>query len=129
MNILVGNIETPEQTFLVDCSIIETANQATVSTKIDNCLLSLQVPQENFALFLLDVTSYMRACSTTLKVVLYPNLFHVFLPCSIWCTTALKKSRATLLMWTTWLRESRQSKWRIKQEQLCLQGLAVLLNP
>ena len=44
LNILVGNIETPEKTYLVDCSIIETANQVTVSTKIDDCLRSLQVP-------------------------------------------------------------------------------------
>ena len=42
LNILVGNIETPENTYLVDCSIIETANQATVSTKIDDCLRSFR---------------------------------------------------------------------------------------
>ena len=75
LNILVGNIETPEKTYLVDCNIIETVNQATVSTKIDDCLCSLQVLRENSAL-LSDAASYMRACSTTLKV-LYPNTFHV----------------------------------------------------
>ena len=73
LNILVGNIETPERTYIVDCSIIETANQAAVPNKIDDCLRSLQVPRENFVLLLSDAASYMRACSLTLKV-LYPNL-------------------------------------------------------
>ena len=81
LNILVVNIETSERTYIVDCSIIETANQATMSTKIDDCLRSLQVPRENFVLLLSDAASCMRACLTTLKVF-YPNLVTFKLSCN-----------------------------------------------
>ena len=98
LNILLGNIETPEKTYLVDCSIVETVNQAAMSTKIDDCLRSLQVPRENFALLLSDTASYMRACSTTLKV-LYPNMFHVTCLAHMMRNCA-ERVRSYLIMWT-----------------------------
>ena len=76
LNVLVGDTEFPEKTYLVDCSIIENVNQTTVSSKIDDCLRILEIPRENFVLLISDAASYMVACSAVLKV-LYPNMFHL----------------------------------------------------
>ena len=126
LNILVDNIETPEKTYLVDCSIIETANQATVSTKIDDCLRSLQVPQENFALLPSDAASYMRAYSTTLKVVLYPNLFHVTCLAHMMHKCAERVRSYFTGVDNLIARVKAVIVKNTKQEELCIQRLAVL---
>ncbi len=76
INVLAGDIEVPEKTYLVECCVTETANQTIICTKIDDSLRKLKVKRENFSLLLSDAASYMTACTATLKV-LYPNLFHV----------------------------------------------------
>ena len=67
----------PTQVYLLDCSVIPTADQYIVSSKIEDCLQRiLSCPRENVWLLLSDAASYMRASGGALKV-LYPRLFHV----------------------------------------------------
>ena len=76
LNVLVGDINVPEKTYLLDCSVVETVNQNVMCTKIDDCLWNLDIPRENFVLLLSDAASYMTACMVALKI-LYLYLFHV----------------------------------------------------
>ena len=76
INVIVGDIDVPEKTYLIECCVTETVNQSIICMKIDNILRKLDIARENFLLFLLDAVSYVTACAATLKV-LYPRLFHV----------------------------------------------------
>ena len=76
INVLVGDADEPEKTYIVDCSIVETVNQHFVAAKIDDCIKKLDAPRSRFMLLLSDAASYMMASSAALKL-LYPNLFHV----------------------------------------------------
>ena len=76
INVIVGDIDVPEKTYLIECCIIETVNQSIICMKIDDILHKLDIARENFLLLLSDVASYMTACTVTLKV-LYPHLFYV----------------------------------------------------
>ena len=73
---IVGDIDVPEKTYLIECCVTETMNQSIICMKIDGILRKLDIARENFLLFLLDAASYVTACTATLKV-LYPRLFHV----------------------------------------------------
>ena len=57
MSVLVGSLDAPNQTFLVDCH-------------------QLEIKRENFPLFLTDAARYMSLAGKTLKE-LYPSLMHV----------------------------------------------------
>ena len=61
LNVLVGDINVPEKTYLLDCSVVETVNQNVMCAKIDDCLRNLDIPRENFVLLLSDAASYMTA--------------------------------------------------------------------
>ncbi len=76
LNVLVGDTAVPEKVYVVDCSVVESVNQAVVVTKIDDVLKKLDVQRNNFVLLLSDAASYMTACTNALKL-LYPRLFHV----------------------------------------------------
>ena len=76
LNVLVGDINVTEKTYLLDCSVVKTVNQNIMYTKIDDCLRNLDIPRENFVLLLSDAANYMTACTAALKV-LYPYLFHM----------------------------------------------------
>ena len=76
LNVLVGDINVPEKTYLLDCSVVGTVNQNVMCAKIDDCLRNLDIPRENFVLLLSYAASCMTACTAALKV-LYPYLFHV----------------------------------------------------
>ena len=76
LNVLVGDINVPEKTYLLDCSVVKPVNQNIRCAKIDVCLRNLDIPRENFVLLLSDAASYMTARTAALKV-LYPYLFHV----------------------------------------------------
>lgn len=75
-NVLVGDTAAPEQTYLVECSIVEAVNQQVVTQKIDDVLKRLKIERNNFVLLLSDAASYMTACKQALQL-LYPRLFHV----------------------------------------------------
>ena len=76
INVIVGDIDVPEKTYLIECCVTETVNQSIICMKIDDILRKLDVARKNFLLLLSDAASYMTACTATLKV-LYPHLFHV----------------------------------------------------
>ena len=76
INVIVGDIDVPEKTYLIECCVTETVNQSIICMKIDDILHNLNIARENFLLLLSDAASYMTACTATLKV-LYPRLFHV----------------------------------------------------
>ena len=76
INVIVGDIDVPEKTYLAECCITETVNQSIICMKIDDILRKLDIAIESFLLLLSDAASYMMACTATLKV-LYPRLFHV----------------------------------------------------
>lgn len=76
-NTLVGAIDDPENTYLVDCRVCEvSADSQYVVRLIDDILKSLAVAREDFALLLSDAARYMTAAGKLLKA-LYPLLFHV----------------------------------------------------
>ena len=75
INVIVGDIDVPETTYLIECCITETVNQSIICMTIDDILHKLDIVRENFLLLPSDVTSYMTACTVTLKI-LYPHLFH-----------------------------------------------------
>ena len=79
INVIVGDIDVPEKTYLIKCCVTETVNQSIICMKIDDILRKLDIARENFLLLLLDAASYMMACTATLKV-LYTRLFHVICP-------------------------------------------------
>ena len=39
----VGDIDVPEKTYLLDCSVVETVNQNVMCAKIDDCLRNLDI--------------------------------------------------------------------------------------
>ena len=74
--VIVGDIDVPEKTYLIECCVTETVNQSIICMKIDDILHKLNITRENFLLLLSNAASYMTACTATLKI-LYLRLFHV----------------------------------------------------
>lgn len=76
-NILVGLVENPSVTYLINCQVHErplTANIVTIA--IDEIIKEYEINRNDFLLLLSDAARYMTAAGATLKVI-YPNLFHV----------------------------------------------------
>ena len=76
LNVLVGDTAAPEKTYFVDCSVVQSVNQAVIAAKVDDMLRNIGVQRNNFLLLLSDATSYMTACTEALQT-LYLHLFHV----------------------------------------------------
>ena len=76
LNVLVGDTAAPEKTYFVDCSVVQSVNQAVIAAKVDDTLWNLGVQRNNFLLLLSDAASYMTACTEALQT-LYSRLFHV----------------------------------------------------
>ena len=76
INVLTGDVDAPEKTYLVDCLVTETVNQSIICTKLNDCLKKIDIPQNNFLLLLSDTATYMTAATTTLKV-LYLRMLHI----------------------------------------------------
>jgi hypothetical protein len=76
-NTLIGTLDNPEKTYIVDCRVCEVSvDQHYVVRLVDDVLKSLNVEREDFALLLSDAARYMTAAGNTLKI-LYPLLLHV----------------------------------------------------
>ncbi len=75
LNVLVGDTAAPEKTYFVDCSVVQSVNQAVIAAKVDDTLRNLGVQRNNFLLLLSDAASYMTACTEALQT-LYPHFFH-----------------------------------------------------
>ena len=79
ISVLVGSLDVPNQTFLVDCHPRDSGsnvNSSIILHTVDDILRQLEIKRENFSLFLTDTSLYMSLAGKTLKE-LYPSLIHV----------------------------------------------------
>ena len=79
ISVLVGSLDAPDQTFLVDCHPLDSGSNVSSSISlhtVDEILRQLEIKRENFSLFLTDAARYMSLAGKTLKE-LYPVLMHV----------------------------------------------------
>ena len=78
-SVLVGGLDAPNQTFLVDCHPLDcgsNVNSSIILHTVDDILRQLEIKCENFLLFLTDAAQYMSLTGKTLKE-LHPSLMHV----------------------------------------------------
>ena len=66
INVLVGSLDAPNQTILVDCHPLDSGNSI-ILYAVDNVLRLLKIKRENFSLFLTDVARYMSLARKELK--------------------------------------------------------------
>ena len=79
ISVLVGSLDAPNQTFLVDCHPPDSGNNVNSSIilhTVNDTLRQLEIKRENCSLFLTDAARYMFLAGKTLKQ-LYPSLMHV----------------------------------------------------
>ena len=79
INVLVGSLDTPNETFLIECLPLDSSsnvNSSIILHTVDDVLRKLGTKRENFALLLTDAARYMSLAGKTLKE-LYPTLMHV----------------------------------------------------
>ena len=78
ISVLVGSLDAPNQTFLVNCHPFDSGrnvNSSIILHTVDD-ILQLDIKRENFLLFLPDAARYMSSAEKTFKE-LYPSLMHV----------------------------------------------------
>ena len=78
-SLLVGSLDAPNQTFLVNCHPLDSGrnvNSSNILHTVNDTLRQLEIKRENFSLFLTDAARYMSSAGKTLKE-LYPSLMHV----------------------------------------------------
>ena len=79
INVLVGSLDTPNETFLVECLPLDSSscvNSSIILHTVDDVLRKLGTKRESFALLLTDAARYMSLAGKTLKE-LCPTLMHV----------------------------------------------------
>ena len=79
ISVLVGSLDAPNQTFLVDCHPLDSGsnvNSSIILHTVDDILRQLEIKRENFSLFLTDAARYMSLAGKILKE-LCPSLMHV----------------------------------------------------
>ena len=79
ISVLVGSLDAPNQTFLVNCHPLDSGrnvNSSIILHTVNDILRQLEIKRENFSLFLTDAARYMSSAGKTLKE-LYPSLMHV----------------------------------------------------
>ena len=79
ISVLVGSLDAPNQTFLVDCHPLDSdsnVNSSIILHTMDDILRQLEIKRVNFSLFLTDAARYMSLAEKTLKEF-YPSLMHV----------------------------------------------------
>ena len=79
ISVLVGSLDAPDQTFLVNCHPLDSGrnvNSSIILHTVDDILRQLEIKRENFSLFLTDAARCMSSAGKTLKE-LYPSLMHV----------------------------------------------------
>ena len=81
INIIVGDIDVPEKTYLIECCVTETVNQSIICMKIDDILHKLGITRENFLLLLSDAVSYMTSLHSDAKGTL-PALVSCYMSCA-----------------------------------------------
>ena len=79
ISVLVGSLDAPNQTFLVDCHPLDSSsnvNSNIILQTVDDILRQLKIKRESFSLFLTDAARYVSLAGKTLKEF-YPSLMHV----------------------------------------------------
>ena len=79
ISVLVGSLDAPNQTFLVNCHPLDSGrnvNSSIILHTVDDILRQLEIKRENFSLFLTDAARYMSSAGKTLKE-LYRSLMHI----------------------------------------------------
>ena len=79
ISVLVGSLDAPNQTFLVNCHPLDSGrnvNNSIILHTVDDILRQLAIKRENFSLFLTDAARYISSAGKTLKE-LYSSLMHV----------------------------------------------------
>ena len=79
ISVLVGSLDAPNQTFLVNCHPLESdrnVNSSIILHTVDDILRQLEIKRENFSLLLTDAARYMSLAGKTLKES-DPSLMHV----------------------------------------------------
>ena len=79
ISVLVGSLDAPNQTFLVNCHPLDSGrnvNSSIILHTVNDILRQLEIKRENFSLFLTDAARYLSSAGKTLKE-LYPSLMHV----------------------------------------------------
>ena len=77
--VLVGSLDAPNQTFLVNCHPLDSGrnvNSSIILHTVDDVLRQFEIKRDNFSLFVTDAARYMSSAGKTLKE-LYPSLMHV----------------------------------------------------
>ena len=75
LDVLVGSLESPNQTFLVDCHPLDSGSNVNISIivyTVDDMLRQLEIKRKNFLLFLTDAARYMSVAEKTLKELCIP---------------------------------------------------------
>ena len=68
INVLVGSLDAPNQTFLVDCHPLSSgSNSSIILHTVNNILRQLEIKHENFLLFLSDAARYMSLAGKAFK--------------------------------------------------------------
>ena len=71
ISVLVGSLDAPNQTFLVDCHPLDSdsnVNSSIILHTVDDILRQLEIKRENFSLFLTDAARYMSLAGKTLTL-------------------------------------------------------------
>ena len=79
IHVLVGSLNAPNQTFLVDCHPLDSGsniNSSIILHTVYDILRQLETKRKIFLLFLTDAARYMSLAGKTVKE-LYPSLMHV----------------------------------------------------
>ena len=79
ISVLVGSLDAPNQTFLVNCHLLDSGrnvNSSIILHTMDDILRQFEIKRENFSWFLTHAARYMSSAGKTLKE-LYPSLMHV----------------------------------------------------
>ena len=66
---LVGSLDTPNQTFLVNCLPLDSGrnvNSSIILHTVDDMLRQLEIKRENFSLLLTHAARYMSSAGKTL---------------------------------------------------------------
>ena len=79
ISVLMVSLDDPNQTFFVDCRLLDSGSNVNTSIilhTVDDILQQLKIKRKNFLLFLTDTARYMSLAGKTLEE-LYPSLMHV----------------------------------------------------
>ena len=71
ISVLVGSVDAPNQTFLVDCHPFDSGcnvNSSIILHTVDDILRQLEIKRDNFSLFLTDAAWYMSLAGKTLNL-------------------------------------------------------------